>query len=93
MARRSRRLRLLVWISRCVGGNALREEGLGGLLEALLVAFYGQQVIPSRALHDEPSCLKLGVERVQHRDLPIQLPAGQQTLRHWDLVGLLIDGL
>src|SRR6266849_9498030 len=91
MARRSRRLRLLVSISRCVGGNALREEGLGGFLKALLVTFYRQQVIPSCALHDEPGCFHLGVEGVQHRHLPIQLPAGQQTLGHRDLIGLFID--
>jgi hypothetical protein len=66
---------------------------LGGFWEALLVAFYGQQVIPPGALHDQSGGLQLGVERIQDGDLAIQAPVGQQALRHRNLIGLFVHRL
>jgi len=63
---------------------------LSALEEALLIAFNRQQIISPGTLDNQARGLQLRVQRIQHRHLTVQLPVGQQTLRHRNLVGLLV---
>jgi hypothetical protein len=55
-----------------------------------LIAFNRQQIISSGALDDQARGLQLRMQRIEHRHLTVQLPVVQQTLRHWNLVGLFV---
>ena len=55
-----------------------------------MIAFNRQQVISSGALDDPAGRLQLCMQCIQHRHLAVQLPVGQQTLRHRNLIGLLV---